>query len=84
MLSFIWKKRDSNRSREKGILLIGVLQYKFSESFQLKIRGEALDLVKLQAEIWKPVALLNYTKVFFPGISQNSNVSGFTPPFKDP
>ena len=48
MLSFIWKERDSNRSRDKEVLLIGVLEYNFS-------KNSSLDLVKLQAKIWEPV-----------------------------
>ena len=48
MLGFIWKERDSNRSRDKEVLLIGVLEYNFPKNC-------SLDLVKLQAEIWEPV-----------------------------
>ena len=65
MLSFIWKERDSNRSRDKEVLLIGVLEYNFSKNC-------SLDLVKLQAEIWEPVNQEDSTKVIFPGISQNA------------
>ena len=80
MLSFIWKERDSNGSREKGVLLIGVSEYNFSECFKLKIRGKALNLVKLQAKIWKPMTLQNSAKKLFVCISQNANVSGYNPP----
>ena len=52
------------------VLIIVVLQNicskKFSEIFQLKIRGEALDLVRVQAEI-------NFVKAIFHVISQKTN-----------
>ena len=50
------RKRQQQKQRERGhahLVVLELLFLKFSESFQLKIRGEALDLVKLQAEIWK-------------------------------
>ena len=54
------RKRQQQKQRERGhahIVVLELLFLKFSEGFQLKIRGEALDLVKLQAEIWKPMTL---------------------------
>ena len=74
MMNFIWQ------GKENGALIIAVLEnvsLKFSEIFQLKSRGDALDLVSVQAGIWNSMTVLNSAKVIFPSISENANDSDF-------
>ena len=82
MLSSIWKERDSDRSREKGVLGKGVLEKKYCKYFlKVSISKFVVKHLKLQAEIWNPVTLLNSTNSTTLGISQYKKDSGHTPPF---
>ena len=82
MLSSIWKERDSDRSREKGVLGKDVLENNCSKYFlKVSISKFLVKHLRLPAKIWKPIALLNPTSSTTPGISQNKKDSGHTPPF---
>ena len=60
MLSSIWKERDSDRSREKGVLGKDVLENNCSKYFlKVSISKFLVKHLRLPAKIWKPIALLN-------------------------
>ena len=72
-LNFTWKERESDRIRDKGVLIKVALKNICCKSFLEFSHSNVV--VRAQAEIWNSMTLLNSAKVIFPGISEKANDS---------